>query len=57
MAPQLTACVGHAGHLLLSGIPSAVHEDVARAYRHRGMYLIDARARAGWVALVLRASW
>jgi ribosomal protein L11 methyltransferase len=57
MAPQLTACVGHTGQLLLSGIPSAVHEDVARAYRHRGMHLIDARARAGWVALVLRASW
>lgn len=57
MAPRLSACVGHAGHLLLSGIPSAVHEDVARAYRHLGMHLRDVRTRAGWVALVLRASW
>lgn len=57
MAPRLSGCVGHAGQLLLSGIPSAVHEDVARAYRHLGMHLVDVRARAGWAALVLRASW
>jgi len=57
MAPRLTACVSHAGHLLLSGIPSAVRDDVARAYRHLGMHLLEERARAGWVALLLRASW
>jgi ribosomal protein L11 methyltransferase len=57
MAPRLTACVGHGGELVLSGIPSAVSEDVARAYRHLGMHLVDVRTRAGWVALVLRASW
>lgn len=57
MAPRLTSCVGHAGHLVLSGIPSGVQEDVARAYRHLGMHPIDERARGGWVALVLRASW
>lgn len=57
MAPRLSACVGHAGELLLSGIPSALHKDVARAYRHVGMHLVEERARSGWVALVLRASW
>lgn len=57
MAPRLTAFVSHAGLLLLSGIPSGVHEDVARAYRHLGMHVIDVRTRAGWAAVVLRASW
>lgn len=57
MAPRLTACVGHGGQLLLSGIPSAVQDDVGRAYRHLGMHLVDVRTRGGWVAVMLRASW
>jgi ribosomal protein L11 methyltransferase len=57
MAPALVRRVGHQGQLVLSGIPSSVETDVARAYRHLGMRLVDVRTRAGWVALVLQASW
>lgn len=57
MAPALAMRVGHAGRLVLSGIPSALQADVERAYRHVGMHVFDARRRAGWVALVLHASW
>jgi ribosomal protein L11 methyltransferase len=57
MAPALVRRVGHHGRLVLSGIPSSVEADVDRAYRHLGMQRVDVRTRAGWVALVLRASW
>jgi ribosomal protein L11 methyltransferase len=57
MAPALVRRVGHHGQLVLSGIPGAVEPDVARAYRHLGMRLVDVRSRGGWVALTLRASW
>ena len=57
MAPALARRVGHHGQLVLSGIPSSVDDDVDRAYRRLGMRLVRARPRAGWVALVLQASW
>jgi ribosomal protein L11 methyltransferase len=57
MAPALVRCVGHHGHLVLSGIPSSVEPDVDRAYRHLGMRRVSAKSRGGWVALVLQASW
>jgi ribosomal protein L11 methyltransferase len=57
MAPALVQRVGHHGQLVLSGIPSSVEQDVERAYRHLGMRRVRATARAGWVALVLQASW
>lgn len=57
MAPALVRRVGHRGRLVLSGIPSAVEPDVARAYLHLGMRRVDAKSRAGWVALVVEASW
>lgn len=55
MAPGLIRRVGHAGHLVLSGIPWSVAGDVERSYRRLGMQ--PARTRAGWTALVMRTSW
>lgn len=57
MAPSLATRVGHAGHLLLSGVSSGLQSEVERAYRRVGMHLIETRTKAGWVALSLRASW
>ena len=57
MAPALVRRVGHHGHLVLSGIPSSVEPDVDHAYRRLGMRCMSVKSRAGWVALVLRASW
>ena len=57
MAPALVRRVGHRGQLVLSGIPSSVEPDVDQAYRRLGMHRVNAVSRAGWVALVLRASW
>jgi ribosomal protein L11 methyltransferase len=57
MAPALVQRVGRHGRLVLSGIPRAVEDDVHRAYRHLGMRHSETRSRAGWVALVLRATW
>jgi ribosomal protein L11 methyltransferase len=57
MAPALVRRVGHQGQLVLSGIPCAVEPDVHHAYRHLGMRTAGVKSRAGWVALVLQASW
>ena len=57
MAPALVRRVGHRGQVVLSGIPSSVEPDVDQAYRRLGMHRVNAVSRAGWVALVLRASW
>ena len=57
MAPALVRRVGHHGRLVLSGIPSSVEADVDQAYRHLGMRRTGVKSQAGWVALVLRASW
>jgi len=57
MASTLSRRVGHRGRLVLSGIPSSVEPDVHRAYRHLGMRQVEATSRAGWVALVMQASW
>lgn len=57
MAPELVRRVGHQGRLVLSGVPTSVEPDVDRAYRHLGMRRVGAKSRAGWVALVLEASW
>jgi len=42
---------------VLSGIPSSAEEDVDRAYRRLGMQRLSVKSRAGWIALVMRASW
>jgi ribosomal protein L11 methyltransferase len=57
MAPTLVRRVGHQGQLVLSGIRSAMAHDVARAYRHVGMQHVRVTSRAGWIALVMQASW
>jgi ribosomal protein L11 methylase PrmA len=57
MAPDLVRRVGHHGHLVLSGIPSSAEPDVDRAYRRLGMRRVSVTSRAGWIALVMRASW
>jgi ribosomal protein L11 methyltransferase len=57
MAPVLVQRVGRRGRLVLSGIPRSVEGDVRRAYCHLGMRHHETRSRAGWVALVLQATW
>jgi ribosomal protein L11 methyltransferase len=57
MAPVLVRRIGHQGQLVLSGIPASVEQDVAEAYVRLGMRRVRVTSRAGWVALVLRASW
>ena len=57
MAPALARLVGHQGRIVLSCIPAAVEPDVDRAYRHLGMRRMEVKSRAGWVALVLQATW
>jgi ribosomal protein L11 methyltransferase len=57
MAPALVRRVGHHGQLVLSGIPSSVEREVDEAYQRLGMRRVRVKSRAGWVALVLRASW
>jgi ribosomal protein L11 methyltransferase len=57
MAPALVNRVDHQGQLVLSGIPASAAPDVEQAYHRCGMHPVRTTARAGWVALVLRASW
>jgi ribosomal protein L11 methyltransferase len=57
VAPALARRVGHHGRLVLSGIPWSVESDVHEAYRRLGMWRLEVKSRAGWVALVLQASW
>jgi ribosomal protein L11 methylase PrmA len=57
MAPALVRRVGHHGQLVLSGIPASVEQDVVEAYRRLGMRRVRVTARAGWVAIVMHASW
>jgi len=57
MAPTLTRRVGRGGRLVLSGIRSSLATEAARAYVRLGMRQVDTRARDGWTALVLHATW
>jgi ribosomal protein L11 methyltransferase len=57
MAPAIVRRVGHRGQLVLSGIGVSVEHEVDRAYCRLGMRRLRVRSRAGWVALVLQASW
>jgi ribosomal protein L11 methyltransferase len=57
MAPTLVRRVARHGRLILSGIPRSVEPDVDRAYRRLGLHRVEVKSRAGWVALVLQASW
>ena len=57
MAPALVRRIGHHGQLVLSGIPASVEPEVAAVYQRLGMRRLEVKSRAGWVALVLQASW
>lgn len=57
MAPVVVRRISHHGQLVLSGIPSALALDVEHAYRHLGMQRVRVTTRAGWVAIVMHASW
>ena len=57
MAPVLVRRVGRRGQLVLSGVPEGVTDDVNRAYTRLGMQQVRVVPRAGWVALVLQATW
>jgi ribosomal protein L11 methyltransferase len=57
MAPALVQRVGHHGRLVLSGIPASVEQNVDESYRRLGMRRVGVKSRAGWIALVLQASW
>lgn len=57
MAPTFVRRLGHRGVAILSGMPSSVEQEVERAYRHSGLTCVDHKARAGWVGLVMQATW
>jgi len=57
MAPVLVRRVGRRGRLVLSGIPEGVTDDVNQAYTRLGMQRVRVTSRAGWVAIVLQATW
>ena len=57
MAPSLVRRVAHHGRLVLSGIPASAGQEVDRAYQRLGMRHVRIQTRAGWVAIVLQASW
>ena len=57
MAPALVRRIGHHGQLVLSGIPTSIEQDVDHAYSRLGMRRVSVTSRAGWVALLLQASW
>jgi ribosomal protein L11 methyltransferase len=57
MAPVLVRRVGHHGRLVLSGIPASLESDVDQVYRRLGMRHVRVTSRAGWIAIVMQASW
>jgi ribosomal protein L11 methyltransferase len=57
MAPILVRRVGSGGRLILSGIPWSLESEIRQTYQRLGMRHIRSDARAGWVALVVQASW
>lgn len=57
MAPLLVRCMGKGGRVILSGISSTLAAEVRRAYEHLGVRHIGSKTRAGWTALMARASW
>jgi ribosomal protein L11 methyltransferase len=57
MAPVLVRRVGRQGRLILSGIPWSLEPEVRQAYEHQGMWHTGSKTRAGWTAVMVRASW
>jgi ribosomal protein L11 methyltransferase len=57
MAPILVRRVESGGTLILSGIPRSLESEVRQTYQWLGMRHIRSETRAGWMALVVQASW
>ena len=57
MAPVLVRRVGSRGRLILSGIPWSLESEVRQAYERLGMRYLRSEKRAGWIVLMLQASW
>ena len=57
MAPVLVRRVGSRGRLILSGIPWSLESEVRQAYERLGMRHLRSEKRAGWMVLVVQASW
>jgi ribosomal protein L11 methyltransferase len=57
MAPLLVQRVASQGLLILSGIPCSVESQVRQAFEHFGMRHLGSKERAGWVMIMVRASW
>jgi ribosomal protein L11 methylase PrmA len=57
MAPMLVQRVGHDSRLILSGMPFSLESEVLQAYQRFGMRHLRSETRAGWIVLVLQASW
>jgi len=57
MAPVLARRARRGGRLILSGIRQSLESEVRQAYQHLGMRAVGSRTRAGWTAVVVRASW
>ena len=49
--------VDRTGVLILSGVADSLQEHVTDAYRRLGMRVVTVTSRAGWSAIILRASW
>ena len=57
MSPVLVRRVGSRGRLILSGIPWSLESEVRQAYERLGMRYLRSEKRAGWIVLMLQASW
>ena len=57
MAPALVRRVGRHGRIILSGMPWSLESEVERTYRRLGMRHVRSETRAGWMAVILEASW
>jgi ribosomal protein L11 methyltransferase len=57
LAHEVCACVAHGGELVLSGVPTGLEDEVARAYVYAGMRRGPVTRREGWSCLRLRAGW
>jgi len=57
MASVLVRRVERNGLLILSGIPWSLESEVRQVYQRFGMRHVRSETRAGWAALVFKASW
>lgn len=57
LAPQVVRLLAPGAELLLSGLQPHQVDEVARAYRDRGLWWVGETEDRGWVSLELRPSW